>query len=74
MVLILMNQLGKEYIAKMEDERRERGLKVVFDESQIIERIMRLGREARWYEIGGDHLDDLRSMARATLIEDRLSR
>lgn len=74
MVLILMNQLGKEYIAKMEDERRERGLKVVFDESQIIERIMRLGREARWYEIEGDHLDDLRSMARATLIEDRLSR
>jgi hypothetical protein len=72
-----MNTAGVEKIKKVSAQYRDFVGKRPITESQITERVMRLGIEAKLYslEFGEKYeiTDDLRAMAICTLKEDQMS-
>lgn len=63
-----------KYIKILPKELRKKLSKLNWEDSEIQERMMRLGLEVSSYEIDIDNTNDMIDMARATIIEDYVQR
>lgn len=70
-----MNQKGIDYCKEMEKKYAALDVKFklpIWEDPACQERMMRLGREVRYFDVDVASADEMERMARATLIEDKL--
>lgn len=72
-----MNQKGIDYCKEMETKyaslSKDKRFKLpIWGDSDCQERMMRLGREVRYFDVDTTSADEMERIARATLIEDKL--
>lgn len=69
-----MNKKGEEFCREMESKAKslQNWKRPAWSDSILQERLMRLGKEARAFELDVKDLNELERVAVATLIEDRI--